>query len=90
MDQSVQVSGGLLNRLSHVIVAVEIEDVSDQVEGILVVLDIGIKTRKVESVGEVVFVDLTEVLVAPGGDELGGTELAKRHTVLINDKVRQK
>ena len=45
VDQAVQVSSGLLNRLPHIIVAVEIEHVSDEVQGILVVLDLGVEAR---------------------------------------------
>ena len=62
--------GRLLNLLPHLIVAVEVKDVGDEVEGILVVLDIGVEPCKIEAVGEVVFVYLAEVFVAAGGDEL--------------------
>lgn len=64
MNQSIQVSSRLLNCLPHVIVAVKIEDVGDQVESILVVLNVGIEACQVESVGKVVFVDLAKVLIA--------------------------
>ena len=40
MYQAVEVAGGLLDSLAHVVVAVEIEDVGDEVEGVLVVLDL--------------------------------------------------
>jgi hypothetical protein len=36
----------------------------------LVVLNFGVEAGKIESVGEVVFVDFAEVLVATGGDKL--------------------
>ncbi len=58
-------SSRLLDLISHVIIAVKIEDVCDEVECVLVVLDIGIESRQVEAVCEVVFVDFAEVLVAP-------------------------
>ena len=57
-------AGRVLNLLSHVIVAVKIKDICDEVEGILVVLDIGIEAGEVEAIGEVVFVYFAEVFVA--------------------------
>ncbi len=60
----------LLNGLAHVVFAVEVEHVSNQVEGVLVVVDFGVQTRQVEAVSEVLFVDFAEVFVATGGDEL--------------------
>lgn len=47
----------------HIIVTVEVEDVCYKVERILVVLDFGIETRKIEAIGEVLFVDFAEVFV---------------------------
>lgn len=70
MDHSVEVSSGLLNLFTHLIVAVEVEDICDEVEGVLVVVDFGVETSQVESVGEVFLVDLAEVLVTTGRDEL--------------------
>lgn len=60
-----------LNLLAHLVVAVEVEDIGDEVEGILVVLDLGVEASEVEAVGEVLFVDFAEVLVAAGRYELG-------------------
>lgn len=57
-------AGRLLDGLSHLVIAVEVEDIGDKVEGILIVLDLGVEARQVEAVGQVVFVDLAEVLVA--------------------------
>ena len=42
---------GFLDLLAHVIVAVEVEDVSDEVECVLVVLDVGVEASEVEAVG---------------------------------------
>lgn len=70
VDKAVQVAGRLLDGLAHVIVAVKVEDIGDQVERILIVLNFGVETRQVESVCEVLFVDFAEVLVTSGGDEL--------------------
>lgn len=54
----------LLNRLPHLIVAVKIENIGDEIESVLVVLDLGVETCEVEAVGQVVLVDLAEVLIA--------------------------
>lgn len=57
-------AGRLLYGLPHVVVAVEVEDVCDKIEGILVVLNFRVKAGQVEAIGEIVLVDLAEVLVA--------------------------
>ena len=48
----------------HVIVAVEVEDICDKIEGILVVLDFGVESGKVETVGEIFLVYFAKVLIA--------------------------
>ena len=53
----------LLNLFPHLIVAVEVEDVCYEVEGILVVLNLGVQPSKIEPIGKVLFVNLAEVLV---------------------------
>lgn len=53
----------LLDRLPHVVITIEVENISHQVEGILVVLDVRVEAGEVEPVGKVVFVYLTEILV---------------------------
>jgi len=70
MNQSVQVSRGLLDGLAHLIIAVEVEYIGYKVQRILVVLYLRVEPSQVESVGEVVFVNFAEVLVSSGGDEL--------------------
>jgi hypothetical protein len=55
----------LLDLFPHIIVAVEVEDIRYEVEGILVVLNFRVKAGQVEPVGKVFFVNLAEVLVAP-------------------------
>ena len=57
-------SRGLFYLFPHVIVAVEVEDICHKVEGILVVLDLGVEPGKVESVGEIFFVYFAKVLIA--------------------------
>ena len=70
VDEAVEVAGGFLNRLAHVVFTVKVEDVGDQVQSVLVVVDLCVEAGQVEAVGDVFFVDFTEVLVAAGGDEL--------------------
>lgn len=70
MHKTVQVSGRLFYCFPHLIVAVEVEHVRDEVECILVVLDLGVQACEVEPVGEVIFVDFAKVFVATGGYEL--------------------
>ena len=57
-------SRGLFYLFPHVIVAVEVEDICDKIEGILVVLDFGVEPGKVETVGEVFLVYFAKVLIA--------------------------
>ncbi len=70
VHQAVQVPGGLLNRLAHLIVAVEVEHVGNQIQRILVVLHLGVEARQVEAVCDVVLVDFAKVLVAARRYEL--------------------
>jgi hypothetical protein len=76
MNKPIQVPCRLLYSLPHFIITIQIENISNEVKGILIVLDFGIKTRQIEPVSEVVFVDLAKVLVAPGRDELRTKVLA--------------
>lgn len=55
---------GFLNLLPHIIVAVQIKDIGDEIKGILIVLDVGVEAGKVEAVGKVVFVDFAKVFIA--------------------------
>ena len=55
----------LLNLLSHLFIAVKVEDVCDQIQCILVILDFGVQIREVESIGKIFLVDLAEVFVSP-------------------------
>ena len=56
----------LLYLLSHIIIAIEVENISHQVERVLVVLNIGIQPSKIESVCEIVLIDFAEVFIAAG------------------------
>jgi hypothetical protein len=64
------VPGRFLDRLSHLIVAVKVEDVGDQVQRVLVVLDLSVEAGEVEPVGQVVLIDLAEVLVSTRRNKL--------------------
>jgi hypothetical protein len=70
MDQAIEMTGRLLHGVPHLLVAVDIERVRNQVQGMLVVLDFGVEARQVEAVEDVVFVNLAKVLVAAGRQEL--------------------
>lgn len=70
MHQPVEMTSGFLNLLAHVIIAIKVEDVGDKVKSILIVLDVGVEAGEIEAVGQVVFVNLAEILVAAGGDKL--------------------
>jgi hypothetical protein len=65
VHEAVEVPGRLLNGLTHLIVALEIEDIGDEIQCVLVILNLGVETRQVEPIGKVVLVDFAEVLVAP-------------------------
>lgn len=54
----------LLNLFPHVIVAVKVEDVGDQVERILVILNLGVQAGEVETIGKILFIDFAEVFVS--------------------------
>ncbi len=71
MYQSIQVPCGRFDVLSHVILAVEVEDIGHQVQSILVVLNFSVEPGEVESVRQVLLVNLAKVLVAARRDELG-------------------
>lgn len=64
MHQTVQVASAFLDLFSHILVDFHVKHVGDKVECILVVLDFSIESCQVESVREIVFVNLAKVLVA--------------------------
>lgn len=77
MYQTVEMSCRLLDRLSHLIVAIKIEHIRNKIQGVLIVLHLSLQTRQIESVGKVVFVDLAEIFVASRGDELHQSAVSK-------------
>lgn len=84
MYQSVEMPSGFLYLLSHVVVAVEVKHIGNQIEGILIVLNLGVEAGQVESVCEVFFVDLAKVLIASGR-----YELQKSVTIVLQGVPRQ-
>ena len=44
MDQAVQVPRRFFNLLSHIIITVQVKDISDEVEGVLIILDIRVES----------------------------------------------
>lgn len=60
----------LLDLLAHVVFALQIEHVRDEVERILVVLYLGVEASEVEAIRQVLFVHVTKVLVSSRIDEL--------------------
>ena len=63
-------SGRLFDGFAHFVIAVEIKDIRNQVKGILIILNLGVETSKVETIRQILLVDLAEVLVAPTRYEL--------------------
>lgn len=55
----------LLNLLAHIIVDLHIKDVGHEIQRILIVLHFRIEAREIESISQIILVDLAEVLVAP-------------------------
>lgn len=76
----------LLNGLPHIIIAVQVEDIGHEIQRILIVLDLGVESREIKSIGEVVFVNFAEVLVTARGDELGMSAPCQLH--MISSKQR--
>ena len=75
----------LLNLFAHVVIAVEVEDVSDEIQCMLIVLDVSVEAREVETIGEIVFVNFAEVLVT---SRIG--ELRRRLLATLNEERRAK
>jgi hypothetical protein len=71
MYEAVEVARRLLNRLPHLVVTIQVEDICDEVEGILIVLNFGVQAGEVEPVCQVILVDFAKVLVPARRNELG-------------------
>ena len=68
--QTVKMSSGLFYLFSHLLVAVQVKNICNQVERILIILYLSVQICKIESIGKVVFVDVAKVFVAARRDEL--------------------
>lgn len=65
MHKTIKVPRRLLDGLAHLIVALEIKDIGDEIQRILIVLDFSVKACQVEPIRKVVLVDFAKVLVTP-------------------------
>jgi hypothetical protein len=70
MDKAIEMTGRLFDLLPQIIIGVEVEDIGHEIERILIVRDLGVQTSQVEAIRQVIFVDLTEILISSGRDKL--------------------
>ena len=70
VDKTVQMSCRLFYLRPHFIIAIDVEYVGNEIKRMIVVLDFLIEACEVESIGEIVFVNLTKVFVAFRRNEL--------------------
>ena len=77
VHQSVEMPRRLLYLLAHLVIAVEVEHVSDEVQSILIVCDVRVQAGEVEAVCQVVFIDFAKVLITPRRDKLHRCMLAR-------------
>lgn len=61
-----------LDLFTHIIITVDVEDIRYQFKCVLVVLHVLVKSCKVESVCQIVFINVAEVFVAATGEKLYG------------------
>jgi len=72
VNKAIEMAGRLFDCFPHVVFTVKVKDVCDEIESILVVLNLGVETSEIETVCQVLLVDLAEVLVSTGRNELVG------------------
>ncbi len=70
MHETIQMPSGLFYLIAHLVVDLHVEDIGDEIESILVVLNLRVKSGQIEAVRQIVLVDLAEVFVALRRDEL--------------------
>lgn len=70
VHKAIEMPRTLLNLFAHVVINFHVEDIRDEIEGVLVVLYFRIEPSQVEAVRQVVFVDLAEVFISTRRDEL--------------------
>jgi hypothetical protein len=66
MNQAIEVTSRLFDLLTQNIVGVEIENIGHKIKSILVVRDLGVQTREVEPISQVVLINFAKVFVATG------------------------
>ena len=76
MNQAVEMPSRLLNLVTHIVITVEIKDVSDKIKSVLVVLNVCIESRQIKAVCKVVLVDFAIVFVTSRRNELFRNGLA--------------
>ena len=64
MYKTIEMSGTLLNLLTHVVVDFHVKDIGNEIERVLIVLNFRVKASKVEAISQIVFVDFAVVLIA--------------------------
>lgn len=64
MDEAVKMSSRLFYLLSHLILAIDIKNICNKVQGVGIVLNFGVETSEVKPVGKVLLIDVAKVLVA--------------------------
>ena len=64
MHKPVEMTSRLLDLVSHLVVALHVEEIRDHVQCVLVILHFIVEARQVEAVGEVVLVNLAKVFIA--------------------------
>lgn len=70
MNYSIKMPCGLFDLLSHVILAVKVEDIGNEVQRILVVLYFGVQAGKIKAIRKVILIYLAEVLITARGKKL--------------------
>ncbi len=70
MNKSVQVASRFLDLFTKVVVRIEVKNIGHEVQGILIVSDLGVKAGKVETISQIFLVDFAKVLVSAGRNEL--------------------
>lgn len=89
MYQTVKMTSGFLDLLSKIIVGIEVEHVGHKVKRILIVRDLGLQPREVKPIGQVIFVDLAEILVSSRRDKLKESNMISFINPVHQDKAAQ-
>ena len=66
MDQTIKMSCALLDLIAHVVIDFHVKDICHELERILIVLNFRVQPGEIETVGEVILVNLAEIFIAFG------------------------